>query len=57
MGSKDIVTKEYMQDSEIFADACNYLLYDGEQRIKPEQLKPVDTTAVRRFPFRNTGIF
>ena len=46
MGDKDIVTKEYMQDSEIFADAFNYLLYDGEQRIKPEQLKPVDTTAI-----------
>ncbi|MBQ4397204.1 MAG: Rpn family recombination-promoting nuclease/putative transposase, partial [Clostridia bacterium] len=46
MGDKDIVTKEYMQDSAIFADAFNFLLYGGEQRIKPEQLRPVDTTAI-----------
>ncbi len=46
MGDKDIVTKNYMQDSALFADAFNFLLYDGEQRIKPEQLKPVDTTAI-----------
>jgi hypothetical protein len=46
MGDKDTVTKEYMQDSAVFADAFNFLLYDGEQIIKPEQLKPVDTTAI-----------
>ena len=46
MADKDAVTKEYMQDNEIFADAFNFLLYNGEQVIKPEQLKPLDTAQV-----------
>lgn len=46
MADKDTVTKEYMQDSAAFADAFNFLLYDGRQVIRPEQLKPIDTTAV-----------
>ena len=37
MGDKDTVTKEYMQDSAVFADVFNFLLYDGEQIIKPER--------------------
>ena len=36
MSEKDAITKEYMQDNEIFADAFNYYLYNGEQVIKPE---------------------
>ena len=46
MADKDAVTKEFMQDSDIFADVFNYMLYDGRQVIKPEQLRPVDTTAI-----------
>ena len=46
MSDKDSITKEYMEDATIFADAFNFLLYDGEQVIKPEQLRPLDTTAV-----------
>jgi len=46
LAGKDAVTKEYMQDNETFADAFNYLLYDGKQVIRPEQLKPLDTTAI-----------
>ena len=46
MADKDTVTKEYMQDNEVFADVFNFLLYDGEQVIKPEQLRPLDTTAI-----------
>ena len=46
MADKDTVTKDYMQDSEHFADAFNYLLYGGRQVIKPEQLKPLDTTSI-----------
>ena len=38
MGRKDIVTKEYIRRSEIFADIFNYRLYDGIDRIHPEQL-------------------
>lgn len=46
MSEKDTVTKEYMQDNVVFADAFNYFLYDGEQIINHEQLKPLDTTAI-----------
>ncbi len=46
MGEKDTVTKDYMQDRDTFADAFNFLLYGGRQVIKPEQLKPLDTTSI-----------
>ena len=46
MAQKDTITKDYMQDKETFADAFNFLIYDGEQVIKPDQLKPLDTTAI-----------
>ena len=46
MADKDTITKEYMQDSCIFADVFNFLLYDGRQVINPGQLKPIDTTAI-----------
>ena len=54
MADKDTVTKEYMQDSEIFADAFNFLLYDGEQVIKPEQLRPLDTASIV-LPYGESG--
>ena len=46
LADKDTVTKEYMQDKATFADAFNFYLYGGEQVIKPEQLKPLDTAAI-----------
>lgn len=46
MGRKDIVTKNYMRVNEIFADAFNYLLYDGEPIIHSENLKEIDTTEI-----------
>lgn len=46
MSEKDSVTKQYMQNAEIFADAFNYLVYNGEQVIKPENLHEMDTTAI-----------
>lgn len=46
MGDKDIATKKYIQNNNIFADAFNYLLYNGEQIIKPEQLQELDTTQI-----------
>lgn len=52
MADKDTVTKKYMQDEEIFADAFNFLMYDGEQVIKPESLHPLDTTAIA-MPYSN----
>ena len=37
MADKDTITKKYMQDKVTFADVFNFLLYDGEQVIKPDQ--------------------
>ena len=31
MGYADTVTKEYMRNNAVFADAFNYLIYDGAQ--------------------------
>ena len=46
MGAKDIVTKDYTEDCEIFADAFNQLIYEGEQIIKPGKLKPLDPAMI-----------
>ena len=54
MADKDTVTKEYMQDSAVFADAFNFLLYGGRQVIRPEQLRPLDTTAIA-LPYGSEG--
>ena len=39
-----MVTKQYMRENTVFADAFNFLLYDGENVIRPENLKELDTT-------------
>ena len=44
MSIQDTATKQYVSEAEVFADAVNYLIYDGEQVIKPEQLTDMDTT-------------
>lgn len=46
MGKIDAVTKEYMRDPVVFADAFNKFLHHGRQVIKPEQLKELDTTEI-----------
>lgn len=46
MGAADTVTKAYMRENAIFADAFNYLIYDGRQVIKPDSLKELDTTEI-----------
>ena len=43
-GKADTLTKQYMQDAAVFADAFNYFLYGGKQVIHPEQLHAIDTT-------------
>ena len=43
MGQKDITTKDYVKENAVFADAFNKYIYKGEQVIKPENLKPLDT--------------
>lgn len=54
VGAADTITKEYMSDREVFADAFNYYLYDGEQVIKPESLKPLDTASIS-LPYGSDG--
>ena len=46
MSNVDALSKRYMSHNEIFADAFNFLIYGGEQVIKPEQLSPLDTTEI-----------
>ena len=46
MPNKDTAAKKYMQDKKSFADAFNFLLYGGEQIIKPEELEELDTTSI-----------
>ena len=45
MGQKDTVTKDYIRNAEVFADAFNYLFYGGEKVIIPESLHELDSTA------------
>ena len=45
MGKADTITKQFMSDNQIFADAFNYFVYDGEQVNQPEQLHPLDSAA------------
>lgn len=42
MGQKDQLTRQYMSDDQIFADAFNFFIYGGRPVIRPEQLHPLD---------------
>ena len=44
MGKKDVLTKMYLAQNEIFADAFNYYLFDGKPLIKPSDLAEKDIT-------------
>ncbi len=44
MGKADTVTKAFMRKNEIFADAFNFLIYDGASVVSPQNLKELDTT-------------
>ena len=46
IGAADAVTKAYIRKNEVFADAFNYFMYDGEQKIQPDQLRELDTTEI-----------
>lgn len=46
LGAKDIVTKDYMKDAKVFADAFNYLIFDGNPVIDPSKLHEMDTTEI-----------
>ena len=44
MSKKDTVTKAFMRENAVFADAFNYLIFNGKKVIQPEQLRELDTT-------------
>ncbi|MCD8330860.1 MAG: Rpn family recombination-promoting nuclease/putative transposase, partial [Lachnospiraceae bacterium] len=46
LANTDTLTKQFVKDKEVFADAFNYFLHDGKNVIKPEELKVADTTEV-----------
>ena len=46
MADKDAVAKDYMRNEVIFADAFNFKIYGGRQVVKPQLLRPLDTTSV-----------
>ena len=57
MGLADTVTKAYMKDNSVFADAFNYLIYGGEAVVDPKQLQELDTMKMEnslKKQFRNT---
>ena len=44
IGAADTVTKAYIRKNEVVADVFNYFMYDGIQKIQPEQLRELDST-------------
>ena len=46
MSKKDTLTKKYLSQNTVFADAFNYYLFNGKQVIKPGDLKAQDPTEI-----------
>jgi len=46
VGKIDTITKEYMENPVVFADAFNQFLYHGDQKIDPARLTELDTTGI-----------
>ena len=46
MGMADAVTKQYMKENTVFADAFNFFLYNEENVIQPQTLRELDTAEV-----------
>lgn len=47
MGEADVLVRRYMSDPERFADAFNYAAFDGEQVIKPDELRSLDSVSLQ----------
>ncbi len=52
MSLKDVVTKDYLQLKDVFADVFNFFLHDGKPIIQPQQLKEKGTEIfdIRKLP-------
>lgn len=46
MGTVNAITKQFMKRNEITADTFNFLLYNGEPVIHPDQLTELNSVAV-----------
>ncbi len=46
MGKPDTATREYINDSRIFADVFNYFIYDGKKVIDPQNLEKLDSSTL-----------
>lgn len=46
MASKDAITKLYMRDKKTFADVFNFLIYEGQKTINPDNLRELDSSVV-----------
>ena len=46
MSDKDSVTKEYMKQPKQFADLFNGYCFGGEEVIRPEELREMDTASI-----------
>ena len=54
MGVMDTEGKQYLSNPVFFADAFNYLLYDGKPVINPDDLEELDTTELT-VPYGNNA--
>ena len=54
MSTRDATTRQYISEAEVFADAFNYLIYGGEQVIRPENLTDMDA-AQYALPYDEKG--
>ncbi len=46
MAAKDTVTKDYIKDAKVFADAFNYLMFEGNPVIDPSKLHEMDAAEI-----------
>ena len=54
MGALDAEAKQYLGKKETFADAFNFLLYDGEPVINPDSLQEMDASQIMA-PYGNNA--
>jgi len=46
VGKPDTATREYINDSQIFADVFNYYAFGGRKVVEPDKLEELDTSAL-----------
>ena len=54
MGKTDTVTRQYVKENQVFADAFNYLIYGGQEIIQPGSLHRMDSVAAE-VPYGSDG--